>query len=345
MKTQHDDHFRTFKQTLERKIQAFSHLSKAELLERQKQQVESLQALEEEFRHLVIAHPWGAGVYKAFIRMIREERNNILSARPFFRERSNVFTAEISKALQTQSHVSLYKFHFNYQFVLFAMRQCRWHPNSKVARKARDIERVRTDLIEQNMPLAISRARLFWKYARAHLSYMDLVQIASDGLASGIDKFVGPYSKAFRSVILGRITGNFIEENSETMLHFFPSDRRKLYNANKAMKEHHMGEVSFTELAAEVNHKGKGSYKTDRDEIAGLVLASQIVSADAQVRPGDEDTTQADNIEKYAADESQRPDVMCEAAEAHASLRGAYAMLTTLERKLLRMKGVEAVPL
>lgn len=337
-----DDHFAQFAKTLEKRIESYGETrSTKEFLERQKFQVEELQRLESEFRKALIRHRWGPTVYRAFVKYIREERNNILAARPFFRERAPVFTAHISKALQTSSHVSLYQFHFNYQFVLFAMRACDWPKRGKLAKLARDIESVRLALIEQNMPLAISRARIFWRYARAHLSYMDLVQIAYDGLASGVDKYVGPYSRSFRATIIGRITGNLIEENSETMLHFFPSDRRKLYNANKALKEHIAGDVDFQKLANDVNASGKGSYTTTPDEIASLVAAASVVSADAQpagTQHAEEPVTES--IERFAADPELQPDILVEKAEARAAMFAAIERLPILERKILVLKGV-----
>src|ERR1035441_1274710 len=95
---------------------------------KQKSQVEGLVALENDFRHTLIAHSKGNYVFRRFVKFICEERRNILAARPYFRERQDVFTKEISKALKKRNEKSLYKFHVNYQFLLFTMRVVAWKP-------------------------------------------------------------------------------------------------------------------------------------------------------------------------------------------------------------------------
>jgi len=124
-----------------------------------------------------------------------------------------VFTTNIAKALKEESATALYRYHFNYQFVRFTMALRKWPRGGKIRKLAMKIEAIRTEIVEMNMPLAISRARIFWsRTPRSHLTYMDLVQISCEGLMSAVDKFVLPYSTVFRSVAIGRIVGNLIEK-------------------------------------------------------------------------------------------------------------------------------------
>lgn len=346
-----DEHFRQFGSSLERNIARYDNVDSEEtLVEQQKRQIETLVVLEEEFRQTLIAHRWGVLVYRDFVRYICDERRNILAARPYFRERQDVFAQEISKALKKRADRSLYRFHFNYQFVSFVMkgpvdapgiRPKKWAAGSKIARLARQINAIREELVVMNVPLAISRARTFWsRTPRSKLAYMDLIQIASEGLIAAVDKFCLPYSPVFRSVAIGRMVGNFIEEYSSTDLHFYPGDRRKLYRANKAVGRMRVAvtEVDFEKLAQEVNQGAKtGHDLTTASELAGIMAAASCVSSDMAVSDEPEAPTLAD---RFAVDPSTHPDAVFEREEALAVMRKSANILSPLESKVLRLRGV-----
>lgn len=349
-----DNHFKLFAGQLERAIEKYGGVDEIVIVERQKKQIETLVALERKFRKTLIKHPWGPGVYRSFIHMITEEEGNILAARPYFRERQDVFTAKISKALRDKKEKRLYPFAINYQFVNFVMGARNWKGSNiggKIVKLAKQISDLRTELIEMNMPLAISRARIFWsRTPKSHLSYMDLVQISCEGLMSAVDKFVLPYSKVFRSVAIGRIVGNFIESYSETLVHFYPQDKRKIYRANKGISKlspERGDTIDYEKLAEEVNRDVEPGQKTDPHELSNLVAAASHVSADAV--QADKTTTiksgsasePHQSIERYAADATCQPDHQYETAELRTVIREAYQQLTPLEQKLLRLKGIE----
>ena len=341
MKNQWDSHFRQFASSLEATICGYGE-AVGDQTERQKAQVEGLVRLEGEFRAALIRDARGPLVYKAFLKYIMEERKNILAARPYFRERQDVFKQEIAPLLRTFQEVGLYRFNINYSFIAFALRNKKFAPGSPVMKLAKDVEKARQELIELNIPLAISRAKLFKQHTpQSHLEYMDLIQIANEGLIAAVDKFVLPYTPVFRAVIIGRISGNHIEEYSDTMLHFYPSDKRKIYRANKIQGA--KGVIPFDTLADEVNKDADQTHKTDADELHQLLAASSHVSMDA---PVNENSVVAEgepesSVDHYAADPASRPDVMVEEAEAHRALYNAIAKLSLLERKLLIMKGIE----
>jgi DNA-directed RNA polymerase specialized sigma subunit len=337
-----DNHFRQFAGVLERAIARWGDTSEEDLVTRQKRQIENLVSLEKEFRRTLIKHQWGPGVYKAFIKHICEEKRNILAARPYFRERQEVFSKSISKALKKKADKGLYKFHFNVQFVLFALSVYRWHPNSQVVKLAKQILAARQELVEMNLPLAISRARIFWsRTPESQLSYMDLVQITSEGLMSGIDKFVLPYSQAFRHMVIGRMIGNLIEQYSETLLHFYPLDKKKLYRVNKLLSK--AGEnPDFELIAEEVNRDLEPGHRTTAEEISMLVAAASTVSADvpASNEVDGEESLESTPIHCFQANEAMNPDVQVERAEALAVISKSLVELPMIERKLLRLKGV-----
>lgn len=336
-----DKYFKKFAVSLQRAIASYGALDEETLVERQKRQVERLVELETEFRYALIKHSWGPSVYRKFVHFICEERKNILAARPYFRERQPIFTKEIAKALKLRADASLYKFHFNYQFILFAMRQKPWPKGGKLTKLLNEISALRTELVELNLPLAIARAKLFWRSTpRSHLTYMDLVQIACEGLMSAVDKFVLPYSKAFRHVVIGRIVGNSIENYSETLIHFYPSDKRKLYRANKLIKNHDNASMDYDKLANEINTwDGAEGVKTNGAEIADLMAAASCFSTSftGTNADGEEDEEVPD---LFKADNSFQPDVQVEESEASEVTSKAIAKLFLFERKLLLLKGI-----
>lgn len=340
-----ENHFREFAKSLEREISKYGKTT-GSFYERQKAQVEKLIELETTFRQSLIAHPWGPGVYREFVKHIVDERKNILAARPFFRERQDAFTNEISTALKERAEKSLYRFRINFLFVLFVMKARRWsstNVGAKIVRLANEIQKLRNELIEMNMPLAINRASIFYsRTPKSHLSRMDLIQIASVGLMSGIDKYVPDeekgFSQVFRAVAIGRMTGNFIEEYSETLLHFYPSDKRKLYRANKAVGRFKAEGVDYERVASSVNSGVDSARATTATEIAGLMAAASTVSADSSTS---QDADAPEPIDHFAAPESVRPDHQVEERDTYKRLGEALAQLSIFDRKLLRLKGVK----
>jgi DNA-directed RNA polymerase specialized sigma subunit len=330
-------HFKQFTELLTDTI-ALKGLKNAKGL--QKKQLETLVKLERRFRKELIKTRAGMELFREFIHYICNVRRNILSARPFFRVRQKYFTAKISPALKERSESKLSKFHFNFQFIKFVINARNWSKKHIIYKLYREISNLREQLVIANMPLALSRARMFYsKTPKSHLEHMDFTQISAEGLIKAIDKFVLPFRPQFRAVIIGRITGDFIENYSETLVHFWPSDRRKLYNSNKlvgSLKAQGQTEVDYGVLASQVNEKISGS--ATADEISNLMAAASTVSSDTPVTIGDEEVAVS---QRFSAPIDMQPDVRVENSEAMGAVYTASKKLTVVELKLLRLKGVD----
>jgi DNA-directed RNA polymerase specialized sigma subunit len=337
------EHFRQFAKSLESRISWYEDENSENaviVIDLQKDRVERLVALEDRWRLAVIQSKNGEKVYQAFVSLIRDVRRNVLTARPFFRERQPVFTRSISKALKKRNWRKLYKFRINWSFISFAMKAAKWRRGGVVEKLAEEIAALRNELVEVNLPLAISRSRIFWsRTPKSHISFMDFTSIATEGLISAVDKFELPYKPVFASVAIGRMTGNFIEDYSQTMLHFFPSDRRKIYRANKFLSRHSKGEFEIKDLVAAVNKDSTKSQRTTEHEIAELIAAASTVSADTKA-PGDNSEDVPDNVARYEAPEDWRPDVRFEKNERMQALYSAVEKLPLIDRKLLKLLGV-----
>jgi DNA-directed RNA polymerase specialized sigma subunit len=343
-----DKHFRLFATQLERAIAGLKQPTAATMaaekklhgyFDLKKHQVDRLASLEEQFRIVLGQHPHARRVYEAFIAHICDERKNVLAARPFFRERQKVFTSRISKGLKRRQWRRLMPFHVNYHFVAFAAKTVRWPRQSRVAKLIASIAEARNALVVANLPLAVSRAAIFYRRTpKSAQSLMDFVQIAADGLISAVDKYCGAYSKVWAGVAIGRMVGNFIENYSSTTLHFYPTDRRKIYRANKLLSRRAHGGVEAEDLVKAVNHQSKGRQKTTKNEITELLAAASIVSADTKA-PGEDDVPS--NITRYEAPDEARPDYQVEQAQVLQRMMQALRDIPLFYRKFLRLRGID----
>lgn len=343
-----DTHFKVFANNLEQAMAKYDTVEDNKRLAHQRTQIRELVRLETELRETLITHPWGPGVYKDFVKFICDKRKNILAARPYFRERQEVFTRYISNALKKRNDKALYRFRFNWSLVDFILHARKWPAGGKIATLARRIGALRSEILEQNLPLAISQARIFWANTpKSHLSYMDIVQIQSQSLLLAIDKFVPPNDKRmsdkasllgfrnFRAVAIGIMARDRVNAYSETLIHFYPKDKAKIYRALKALRRW-LGEVDHEKLAKQINEElNDEKVRTDGPEIASLIAAGSTVSADYNPDPEGETV-----VESYAADEGNRPDQLFEKEQAHQVMVQSISDLSMFDQKLLRMKGV-----
>ncbi len=300
--------------------------------------MEALVESEKQFRQHLVRHRFGEKVYKGFLSYIHEERRNVLAARPFFRERAEVFKTSISPMLAQRSHKGLYTFNINGQFIQFVFNRYGhlFRGKSPVRVHAERSLQIRHELIEQNMPLAISRAKIFRSKTPSspHMALMDANQTAAEGLISAVDKYVMPFAANFRAVIIGRATGNLIATYSEPMLHFYPGDRRKIYRANKARRR----SADVDKIVESVNDGLPEAMKTNSDEIQQLMNASSHLSLDQGVVSPDgsnEKATYAD----YTIDDKMLPDEIVEHKAVAERLAQGLASLSVMERKALALKG------
>lgn len=329
-------HFRRFATSVRKQLNRYRELENEEdLTSLQQEKVEQLVAAEIALREKIIEQGLTEEVYKHFVDHILLTKRNVLSASPFFREREAEFNEFISPALRARDYDTLAKYNFNWQFVkLFQQLPC----SVGFEKEIEAIRKVREELAVSNLPLAVSRVQIFHgKMPKSHVELMDFVQIATEGLLNAIDKYVLPYTTSFRSVIIGRITGNFIREYSSTHLHFYPSDRRKLYRANAERRK--VEEGDWETLAERVNAKLE-TLSVSPAELQELMAAASILSADSLPPSYDDDGEPEPLISTVPADDYWRPDVQYEELATVTDVKEAITKLTVYEQKLLSLKGV-----
>jgi DNA-directed RNA polymerase specialized sigma subunit len=314
----------------------------------QQDQVELLVQLERKFKYHIQKYQQAITVYSKFIKKFNsssDDSENILSAQPFFREKTENFN-KIAKAIREEDPQALMLYNINFQMIDYIVKNWKGNIPERAKRYYDDFLEARRILIENNLPLAINRAKLFYrKTPRSHLALLDLIDICTYGLISGIDKYDGDYSKVWRSVCIGRMVGYMIEEYSKTFLKMYPSDKKILYRAN-ALKFRLKIEDIY-ELTKAVNESfvqdkkdGKGCPKLPISElhIRTLLNGSSYVSANPILgEDGDEDIqaiydTYSDDSEN-AEERLIREDLMDRVYENAKNLNN-------IEKKIIKLKGV-----
>lgn len=317
--------------------------------DQQKAQVEKLYELEKKFKHELLQYQQAFSIYGDFIRYIKEENRNILTAQSYFRESVKVFSGKISKKIKDDDAVGLSKFDINAQMIFFIVERWQGKLPTRVDKYYREAVDLRRQLIENNLPLAINRAKRFYRTTpKSHLSLLDLINICTSGLIVGIDKYTGPYSKVWRSVCIGRMVGFMIEEYSKTFIRMYPSDKQILYRANSL--KHRLKIENTTELTKAVNEsfaKDKKDGKKvpqlpiEEHQIISLMNSSSYLSADSKpIKDHDEKEEVGGSLYDYQPDDSESPEEALIKKDLMARIVEASSMLDTIERKIIKLKGV-----
>lgn len=314
----------------------------------QAEQVEELLDAERKFKEVVLKYRQATEIYKKFLQRICIQNKNILSARPYFRETAITFSKSITPAIKESNIEVLKSFNINYQLIKF-IREHWLGPFPKRAEQLfHRVHTARTILIENNMPLAVNRAKLFYrKTPKSHLSLMDMIGICAQGLAAGVDKWCGPYTPVFRGVCIGRMVGNLIDAYSETMLHFYPSDKRVLYKAHSIRGRKGIDEVN--ELANAVNNSFEQDQKDGKSIPKDSVIASQLhylMSAASTVSAESSGSIAGEegdifNIYDRTEDPTQDTEGAYIQNETTNKMLGLAKELPLLYRKVLKLKGIK----
>ena len=294
----------------------------------QKAMIDDLIALEAKFKRVLLSSESGKEIYKKFMSFILNDKGNILSARVYFRERQETFSDKLFKAFHCKRSKMLHKFRINYLFVKWCMGTYRG-PNKKILLQIMiEIETIRSKLCENNLPLAINRAKIFWSNVPpSHLEYMDMIQAASEGLLTALDKFVPPYRTVFRSTAIGRMTLNMMTDYNDTLVKIPPKEKRILYRANNAKRKQNMTEQS--KVVDYVNESFRGVTESELSAIEAA--ASNVID----IYQKTEDTH---SLSERLPDEKQDVERNASTDQMRQLIYQGLAILEILERKIVFLK-------
>lgn len=295
----------------------------------QKVLLEDLFKLEDDFRITLISEAQGKIIYSDFVNFIKNEKGNILSARIYFRERQEVFSSKISNSFKTDKAYLLYRFKINYNFAKWV---CDRYDGPKAKRlnilfkKIIDIRKV---LCENNIPLAINRAKIFWsKTPTSHLEYMDFIQNANEGLMNAIDKFVPPYKTVFRSVAIGRMTLNMLTDHNATVVKMSPTEKRILYRANNARVKAKLTDINDVLMYVQMSFKNVTKEKLEN------ILSSATGLSSLDIDSGEDSLSLKDTLECS----NLNPEQSLLSKEMSFSIHKAIRSAIPLEMKIIKMK-------
>src|ERR1035437_4673109 len=310
----------------------------------QKQQLENLLEAELRFKNEILRYKrQSREIYKKFLQRITVTNKNILSARPYFRESAINSSKSITPAIKSNDIEKLKTFTINFNFIKFIKENWLGPFPKRADALYIKVETCRRKLIENNIPLAINRAKLFFrKTPRSHLDLMDLIVISCYGLSQGVDKWSKPeWSKSFVPMLVGRITGPTIESYSQTVLHFFPNDKKVIYRANSIKGR--QGIKDIEELTEAVNKsfvedakKGMGIPPVVTvAQLSELLQSASTVSADTVVND--------EGVPVYGFTASDKPsaEVQYIEEEEKNSVYLSIGKLSILHKKVLKLKGLK----
>jgi len=316
----------------------------------QQAQVEKLVNLERKFRNDISKYSQAVRVYRNFISFINDKEDglgNILKSQSYFRESSKNFSSNISPAIRAKDPQALMKFDINYQLIKYISDNWEGDLPERSQRYYTEILETRNILIENNLPLAINRAKIFYsKTPKSHLGLLDLIDICVCGLIAGVDKYTGDYRKVWASVSIGRMVGFMIEEYSKSFINLYPKEKKILYRANAL--RHRMKIDNIKDLTDAVNEsfledkeKGKRIPKLPITEIqiTTLMNGSNYISVDSKLSEEGEDE-EGVGIYDYTPHPDMVEDIV-EKKDAMEHVTNACTSLEVIERKVIRLKGVE----
>jgi DNA-directed RNA polymerase specialized sigma subunit len=311
----------------------------------QKEHVEKLMQLEITFREDIKRYSKGVETYAKFIKYITIEVGNMLTAKSYFREIAADYT-KISDKMKNNDAKGLMTFHPNYSMIQFIVENWGGPLPKKVQSTYNKFLESRRELIENNLPLAINRAMIFYrKTPKNHLTLLDFIGICTCGLAIGIDKYVGKYTPVWRSVCIGRMVGFMIDEYSKTFIKMYPSDQKILYRTKALKYKLQLEDIKL--LAKAVNDSFYEDEKLGKpcphlpipeETIRGLLNSSGYVSADSSSSETEDE--EGVSVYDYAFNEEDNVEDKVEYRDSVRKISSMGMYLTVMERKIIRLKGV-----
>lgn len=309
----------------------------------QKEQVDRMMKSEEDFRKEICQYAQSNTVYAKFLAHIVVTNGNRLTAAPYFRVDRKTFSKEISPALEKGDFKALKKYRINYKLINFIRDN--WAGSLPDAAEGfyKEAMRHRNDLIVNNMPLAINKAKIFYsKVPESSLTLIDMVSLCAQGLCTGVDKWSNPvYSKVFLSVCLGRMTANLLESYNAKEFKFTSDQEKILYRANKVrarIKDASVEEITMAineSLSVDAETKGGDPNFVSVSEVSRLMMAASPFSAssslDGEDGPGIYDRTQSEGL---------GPDELVENNDMISKTHAIIGKLGLTTVKIFKMKGM-----
>lgn len=297
------------------------------------EELKKLIQLEGKFTRRLRSVAGGKQKYKDFITYIVEERD-LREARPYFRERENMFKDIINPAIKGRRPEMLHKLKMNFLFCSFAMETMSGK-DPQLDSLFAEIKRIREGLIHRHLHYALNRAKAFNRGIGHIVEFGDLIQIANEGLVIAVDKYViDEQSSPFHTMAIGRMVAELISSGDQALpVTLGGQASRKLYQIRKLLEK--TPGLNTKELADII--------KIAEEEVALLMNAVVIKSLDESLNDDDGGDSPSITLMDFLpsiADEHNDPYLMLEKKDMLETAAQIFQTLTLLEQKALRLKGV-----
>lgn len=276
----------------------------------------------------------GRQTYRDFIHMISRDKENLIVARKFFREREDAFKGKIYKAIMKKNVNDLLQYKANFLMCVFVMEKLTIK-DKRLALLFDKITKLRSNIIQSYLHFAINRAKSFNTGANYNVDFNDLVQIANEALISAVDKFViDENSSTFRAMVIGRMTAGLIASGDQALcVTFGPQASRRLYQVKRLLEK--QSDLSISEISAALD--------VSEEEISAIINASSVSSLDADLGDGNDGDAPSITLKDFIPappDSYSDPYEQVEHADIIRKIYEQFQNLTVLEQKILRLKGV-----
>lgn len=293
-------------------------------------------ALEGKFARKLRNIAGGKKVYRDFIFYIMEDKD-LREARPYFRERENMYKDIINVAIRERKPNDLHKMRVNFLFCSFAIDQLK--KSEKLDIQLGDIyqqiKQTREKIIHKHLHYALNRAKSFNTGVNHAMDFGDLIQVANEALVISVDKYViDENSSPFHVMAMGRMISSLIASGDQSLAVTLGGNApRKLYQIRKLLNK--TPGLSTKEIGEMIG--------MIEEEVSLLMNVSSTKSLDQPLNKDDGEADVAITLKDFLpanVDEHNDPHLMIEKDNLMATAAEFFSQLTLLEQKALRLKGV-----
>jgi DNA-directed RNA polymerase specialized sigma subunit len=294
---------------------------------------QKLMLLEDKFAKRLRSVSGGKKVYRLFIDMILREKENLITARKYFREREIVYKEFVYPSIRAKEPSGLHKIRINFLFCVFAMKNLE-AADAKLNGLFEEIRQLRESLINRHLHYALNRAKAFNTGANSNVDFSDLIQLANEALVNSVDKYViDGTASSFRTMAIGRMVANLMASSDQALpVSFGGQASRQLYKIKKLLEKN--SDLKVRDLSEIIG--------IAEEEIAALMNATSYSSLDAELDQEDgfgNSVSLRDFLPAPSGDFND-PHVLAEMKDLVERSYEIFQTLTVLEQKILKLKGV-----
>lgn len=294
---------------------------------------ERLILLEGKFAKRLRSVSGGKKVYRLFIDMILREKENLITARKYFREREAAYKEHVYPSIRSKEPVGLHKIRVNFLFCVFAVKNLETK-DAKLLMLFEEIKGLRESLINRHLHYALNRAKAFNTGANPNVDFSDLIQLANEALVSAVDKYViDETASSFRTMAIGRMVANLMASSDQALpVSFGGQASRQLYKIKKLLEKNN--DMKIKDLSEIIG--------VAEEEIAALMNATVYSSLDAELEQEDgfgNSISLKDFLPAPSGDFND-PYAVTEMKDLIERSYEIFQSLTILEQKILKLKGI-----